>query len=249
MPETAEQIAEAENAIGDRRRQPVVGAHVIDAVIDLVAGTAGSFRRILCFAFVVMDFVSISGGIANVYAGQPLDTVKVKMQTFPHLYTNSVRCLITTFQKDGIRGLYAGMFPMDFYLSNSTHTSCIFSRKSAGAVPALAANVAENALLFAAYGFCQKGVALVTGKPDVHRLNPVENACAGSLAAVVATFGLCPTELVKCRLQAMREMQASTIAKSPGASSTSIAKLYDANCDLGFGKRFGLILNLERRSH
>lgn len=66
------------------------------------------------------------------YAGQPLDTVKVKVQTFPHLYKNWVSCLKDTYRLDGIRGLYAGT------------------------IPALTANVAENAILFAAYGYCQK---------------------------------------------------------------------------------------------
>lgn len=44
-------------------------------------------------------------------------------------------CFKTTFAKDGIRGLYAGT------------------------VPALAANIAENSVLFAGYGVCQKAVA------------------------------------------------------------------------------------------
>lgn len=72
--------------------------------------------------------------------GQPLDTVKVKMQTFPKLYSKGmIDCLLTTYKKDGIRrGLYAGT------------------------VPALVANVSENAVLFAAYGMCQKLIALVT---------------------------------------------------------------------------------------
>ena len=43
--------------------------------------------------------------------------------------------------KDGIRGLYAGT------------------------VPALAANIAENSVLFAGYGVCQKGVAWAIGAP------------------------------------------------------------------------------------
>uniref|UniRef100_A0A0R3PE85 Mitochondrial ornithine transporter 1 n=1 Tax=Angiostrongylus costaricensis TaxID=334426 RepID=A0A0R3PE85_ANGCS len=116
-----------------------------------------------------------SGGIANVYAGQPLDTVKVKVQTFPHLYKNWVFCLRDTYRLDGIRGLYAGT------------------------VPALAANISENAVLFAAYGYCQKA-------SDVKTMTPVENAASGSLAAVFAAIVLCPTELVKCRLQAAREV-------------------------------------------
>jgi len=52
------------------------------------------------------------GGTASVYVGQPLDTVKVKMQTFPTLYTNAWRCFMTTLRQDGIAyGLYAGTVP------------------------------------------------------------------------------------------------------------------------------------------
>lgn len=71
--------------------------------------------------------------MALVYVGQPFDTVKVKMQTFPILYSNMFDCFKKTFKADGIaRGLYAGT------------------------VPALLANVAENSVLFAGYGYCQK---------------------------------------------------------------------------------------------
>lgn len=66
------------------------------------------------------------GGIALVYVSQPLDTVKVKMQTFPTVYKGMSDCLMETFKKDGIvRGLYAGT------------------------LPSIAANVAENSILFA----------------------------------------------------------------------------------------------------
>lgn len=77
-----------------------------------------------------------------------------------------------------------------------------------GTLPALTANIAENSILFAAYGFCQKAVAKMFGKGGVDELKPFHNACAGSLAAVFSTFTLCPTELVKCKLQALREMHA-----------------------------------------
>lgn len=66
------------------------------------------------------------GGVALVYVSQPLDTVKVKMQAFPQLYTGMGDCLRQTFKKDGFtRGLYAGT------------------------LPAVVANVAENSVLFA----------------------------------------------------------------------------------------------------
>ncbi|GMS88482.1 hypothetical protein PENTCL1PPCAC_10657, partial [Pristionchus entomophagus] len=150
------------------------GSHLKDGAIDLIAGTLG--------------------GVANVYAGQPLDTVKVKVQTFPHLYTNWYRCLTDTFKLDGIRGLYAGT------------------------VPALAANVAENAVLFTAYGYCQKAVAKVTGRADLQDMTVAEKAVSGSFAAVFAAMVLCPTELVKCKLQAAREtgqtITSSSVIKS-----------------------------------
>lgn len=51
-----------------------------------------------------------------------------------------VDCLKQTLKKDGpVRGLYAGT------------------------TPAILANVAENSVLFAAYGYCQKFVCHVTG--------------------------------------------------------------------------------------
>lgn len=71
--------------------------------------------------------------------GQPLDTVKVKMQNFPNLYSNMFNCIRQTVVKEGFfRGLYAGT------------------------VPGIAANVAENSVLFAAYGGCQKLMQFAT---------------------------------------------------------------------------------------
>lgn len=105
------------------------------------------------------------------------------MQTFPREYKNGFDCFLKTYRQDGIvRGLYAGT------------------------IPALTANIAENSVLFLFYGLCQKGVKAVTRKKSVQNLNIIENALAGGCAAFFASFSLCPTELVKCRLQAMREM-------------------------------------------
>ncbi|KAK6038468.1 hypothetical protein COOONC_24027 [Cooperia oncophora] len=92
---------------------------------------------------------------------------------------------VTSHVKDGVIDLIAGTL---------------------GTIPALAANVAENAVLFTAYGYCQKIVSLISGHSDVKTMTPIENASAGSLAAIFAAAVLCPTELVKCRLQAAREV-------------------------------------------
>lgn len=140
---------------------------LLSAGIDLVAGTAG--------------------GTANVLVGQPLDTVKVKMQTFPKLYPNTVQCFTKTLQNDGVRrGLYAGT------------------------LPALAANVAENSVLFCAYGVCQQFVQSLVHKQKASDLSALENASAGFIAAFFSSLTLCPTELIKCRLQAIRESKQAT---------------------------------------
>ncbi|XP_025085408.1 mitochondrial ornithine transporter 1-like isoform X2 [Pomacea canaliculata] len=156
--EPAMELMEQEMGLREKSRSTV-----LDAMIDFTGGTIG--------------------GIVTVYVGQPLDTVKVKMQTFPTLYGNAVQCFIKTFKQDGIaRGLYAGT------------------------VPSLAANVSENAVLFCFYGMCQKIVSFVTGTQSVEVMSPLENAVSGGMAAFFSSFALCPTELIKCRLQAMREM-------------------------------------------
>ncbi|VDP93313.1 unnamed protein product [Echinostoma caproni] len=137
--------------------------HVKNSTIGLVAG--------------------INGGIATVYVGQPLDTIKVKMQAFPEVYTNAWNCFKVTLLKDGIaRGLYAGT------------------------VPALVANVAENAVLFCALPPIQHLVCRLVGKERHDQLSVFQHACAGSLAAFWSSLILCPTELVKCKVQSLREM-------------------------------------------
>jgi len=64
----------------------------------------------------------------------------------------------------------------------------------------------ENAVLFFSYGLCQKAISKVSFKNDPSELNSFQNALAGSGAAFFASLVLCPTELVKCRLQSAREM-------------------------------------------
>ena len=99
------------------------------------------------------------GAVASVCVGQPLDTLKVKMQTFPSLNSSLSLCFRQTIQSEGFaRGLYAGVFP------------------------ALAANVTENSILFASYGACQKLVASLSHTPHVNLLSPAANGMSGFLA-------------------------------------------------------------------
>ncbi|KAK5644111.1 hypothetical protein RI129_007956 [Pyrocoelia pectoralis] len=144
-------------------------AHLKDGIIDFTAGSLG--------------------GIALVYVGQPLDTIKVKMQTFPTLYTGMVNCFKETLITDGVaRGLYAGT------------------------VPALVSNVTENSVLFMCYGLCQKFMQNITHTKRIEDLSTLSNASAGFLAAFFSSVAICPTELVKCKLQAMYERNKQDLA-------------------------------------
>ncbi|NP_001279827.1 mitochondrial ornithine transporter 1 isoform X1 [Callorhinchus milii] len=154
----------------------------VQAVIDLTAGAAG--------------------GTACVYTGQPFDTVKVKMQTFPNLYKNVVDCVLKTYKESGVGGFYRGT------------------------TPALMAHISENAVLFLSYGFCQRIVRKLSGMDNQSELSDIQKAASGSFASVFASLAICPTELVKCRLQAMHEMTTSGKLK-PGHPSTAWAVIKD----------------------
>ena len=144
-------------------------------------------------------FSGSAGGTAVVLVGQPMDTIKVKMQTFGHMYSGIANCFVRTVRTDGVfRGLYAGT------------------------TPALVAYISENSVLFAALGLTQKLVACACGVSNVDNLNLVQSAVSGSCASVFSAMVLCPTELVKCRLQAAKELSAATAAKT-GAKQKPIS--------------------------
>ncbi|XP_054651252.1 solute carrier family 25 member 15a [Dunckerocampus dactyliophorus] len=164
---------------------------IIQAIIDFTAGAAG--------------------GTACVLSGQPLDTTKVKMQTFPNMYRGFVHCFMSTFRQVGIRGLYKGT------------------------TPALIANISENSVLFLSYGFCQDVVRSLVSVEADRELSDIQKAFSGSLASIFSSMVLCPTELVKCRLQAMYEMEASgKISQGQRRVWTVVKKVMEKNGPLGF---------------
>ncbi|XP_047586660.1 mitochondrial ornithine transporter 2 [Lutra lutra] len=151
------------------------------------------------------------GGTACVLTGQPFDTVKVKMQTFPGLYKGLTDCCLKTYSQVGLRGFYKGTGP------------------------ALMAYVAENSVLFMCYGFCQELVRKVVGLDRQAKLSDLQTATAGSFASAFAALALCPTELVKCRLQTMYEMERSgKIAKSHNTIWSVVKGILRKEGPLGF---------------
>ena len=84
--------------------------------------------------------------------------------------------------------------------------NCLVLGFYAGTTPALVAYVSENSVLFTALGATQKFVAKVRGKKSADELTLLEKAAAGSCASIFSGLVLCPLELIKCRLQAARQM-------------------------------------------
>lgn len=123
------------------------------------------------------------GGVACVYVGQPMDTIKVKMQTFPDIHKNAFSCIKNIWLKEGIiRGFYAGI------------------------LPALSGGVSENVALFTAMPFCQRLVTYFSGKESVKELNLLQLATAGSCCGFFTSLVMCPNELIKCKMQSSREV-------------------------------------------
>ncbi|XP_066930721.1 mitochondrial ornithine transporter 1-like isoform X2 [Clytia hemisphaerica] len=134
----------------------------------------------------VVDFISGSnGGIACVMVGQPLDTVKIKMQTYSSVYKNSFSCFCKVLQSDGARGLYAG------------------------SLPAIVSDVFGQAALFLFYGQCQNVVASLANVDNIDNLTIAQRGYAGSLCSFFYGAVFCPPDLVKCRMQIAREIHGS----------------------------------------
>lgn len=122
------------------------------------------------------------GGTAQILVGHPFDTVKVKLQSMrlplagqPPQYTGAVDVVRKVVSREGITGLYAGIqAPLPFV--------AVF-----------------NATLFAANSTMRKLVG--KGRPD-DELSIAQIGLAGVGAGAAVSFVACPTELVKCRLQA-----------------------------------------------
>lgn len=103
------------------------------------------------------------------------------MQAFPNIHPNPVKCFMNTLRNEGLfRGLYAGT------------------------TPSLVANVADNAVIFCAKGYCDELIDSVTGRTGQNR-TPIDHGMAGFCGGFFSSLVLCPTEMIKCKLQAFNE--------------------------------------------
>ncbi|OIW09560.1 hypothetical protein TanjilG_28159 [Lupinus angustifolius] len=121
------------------------------------------------------------GGAAQLICGHPFDTIKVKLQSQPAAlpgqppkFSGAIDAVKQTIAAEGAGGLYKGM----------------------GAPFATVA--AFNAVLFTVRGQME---TLLRSHPDVPLTVNQQFVC-GAGAGLAVSFLACPTELIKCRLQA-----------------------------------------------
>ena len=126
----------------------------------------------------------LAAGCTATYLTHWLDTVKVKMQTLPEVYAKAgpIHCVRDTIRYEGFRGLYQG------------------------AVPAVMGQTARTAVVFFSYELCEETVCKLSGQTHLYNLHLWQHACAGAMTGVVASFVLCPLELIKCRMQALQQV-------------------------------------------
>lgn len=143
------------------------------------------------------------GGAAQLIVGHPFDTIKVKLQSQPTplpgqppRYSGAMDAVRQTVAAEGPRGLFKGM----------------------GAP--LATVAAFNAVLFTVRGQME---AVLRSEPGVPLTIDQQFAC-GAGAGVAVSFLACPTELIKCRLQAQ-----SVVA---GADAAAVAVKYGGPVDV-----------------
>eukprot|EP00611_Tribonema_gayanum_P019248 TRINITY_DN3290_c0_g1_i1.p1 TRINITY_DN3290_c0_g1~~TRINITY_DN3290_c0_g1_i1.p1 ORF type:complete len:158 (+),score=27.36 TRINITY_DN3290_c0_g1_i1:57-530(+) len=114
-------------------------------------------------------------GIAQVVAGHPLDTIKVRLQTQSSTnpeFSGMGDCIRKTIQREGLMGLYAG------------------------AASPLVGAMAHNAGVFFSYGMAKD---IVGGGKE---LSIPQYYMAGSLAAIPITLVESPVDFFKIQLQA-----------------------------------------------
>ncbi|XP_043979081.1 cAMP-dependent protein kinase type II-alpha regulatory subunit-like isoform X3 [Gambusia affinis] len=157
------------------------------------------------------------GGVCLVFAGHPLDTIKVRLQTQPKpkpgeslLYAGTVDCFKKTLAKEGVKGLYKGM-----------------AAPIIGVTPMFA-------VCFFGFGLGKK---LQQRTPDDVLTYP-QLFAAGMLSGIFTTAIMTPGERIKCLLQ----IQASSGEVKYAGPMDCVKQLYKESGIRGIYKGTALTL-------
>lgn len=147
-----------------------------------------------------------AAGIVSKFFEHPFDLTKVRLQAqvldATARFRGPLDCLVQTYKKEGVRGLYRGL-----------------------PAPIVGA-MAENATLFLAYGELQNVIRKVGNIPVTQALSLPQLALAAAGAGTITSFVLTPIELVKCKMQVqMLITPSSTVTGAAAVTTASIREL------------------------
>eukprot|EP00753_Platysulcus_tardus_P000051 PLAT10044.1.p1 GENE.PLAT10044.1~~PLAT10044.1.p1 ORF type:complete len:345 (+),score=137.18 PLAT10044.1:20-1054(+) len=144
------------------------------------------------------------GGFGQVFAGHPLDTMKVRLQTQPTenpLYDGLADCVRRTAKEEGWRGFYKGVGSP------------------------LAGMAALNALQFGVLGRVRPMLATAEEREleALPELGIAREALAGGITGLAGTLVESPVEMVKSQLQAQVFREGGEAAAAGGAAAAGAA--------------------------
>lgn len=148
-------------------------------VITIDTGAVGDAITTTGEKFALGAAAGFFGGACQTYAGQPFDTVKVRMQTNV-ANRGFVRTFLTTARHEGVRGLYNGT------------------------TPALVFGLIENTIAFGANEQFKRHLMrrqIEAGGAKDASLPMEQLAFCGAASGLVHCGFSAPTEVVKCKLQ------------------------------------------------
>ena len=158
------------------------------------------------------------GGVAGTTAciiGQPLDLIKIRLQTEPHRYSSAYSCFIQTVRHGGYQGFYKGMTaPL---CSQFLQSGLMFTGESV------------------ALKFLQGSANLNTGNTSTTAMNVI---ISGSFGGLIKCIVLVPTDLIKCKMQ-VDQAGSGRKAKYSGTLDC-LRKVYMAEGIRGLFKGFGV---------
>ncbi|CAM9772657.1 unnamed protein product [Phaeothamnion confervicola] len=134
---------------------------------------------------------SIFGSAACVYVGQPLDTIKVRMQARPDAFSGPWQCLRKTLAEEPVSALWKG------------------------STPALSGAIMENIVAFGVNQQLKRVFPEEEGRAHPW-WQPI--VCGGT-TGIFTSAVLCPNDVVKCKVQVGRSLKQQA-SRAPAAAST-----------------------------
>ena len=143
---------------------------------------------------------SVFGSTACVYTGQPLDTIKVRMQARPDAYSSILQCLRRTLAEESVTSLWKG------------------------SLPALSGAISENVV---AFGVNEQLKRLFPVQKEVAApwWQPI---AFGGITGLFTSIILCPSDVIKCKVQVGRSLRPRSTGTSAAAAAATGAGAKDS---------------------